>query len=68
MKLDDIDNKIGLIFGCPKLNQSDNCPFDKINKLSLSEKIDWWINLTNEEYAEIMKYHNICTTKYPQED
>ena len=55
------DQIYGCAFGCPLQTRDQNCPFNKIDHLSIKEKVIWINALCVEERESIIKHHLICT-------
>ena len=55
---------VGLIFGCPKKQELESCPFKPIRELILMERIKFYENLSSEIRLSIIEFHKKCSSNY----
>ena len=54
----------GLIFGCPKQDESIDCPLKEIRKIpSIDKRIDWVDSLSDDELLRLRNQHRECSCK-----
>lgn len=54
---------VGLVFGCSKGKEENDCPFKKIRLKDKKKRIKWWSKLSEEKIDKIINHHNNCSYK-----
>lgn len=57
----------GLLVDCPAGNNPKNCQLHEIRKCPLQNRIDWLINQTYDQQAEIYLQHKKCLSEKEKE-
>lgn len=59
----DWSNYYGILYNCPAGKPMEDCPFNSIEKLSFTDKIDWFEKLPELEKEKIINEHKKCSNK-----
>jgi hypothetical protein len=54
---------VPLIFDCPRKSVSAGCPFDKIRKDDVVNRVKWVKAMSGPELRAILKHHTDCISK-----
>jgi hypothetical protein len=51
---------MNLLFSCPVGPERNNCPFAKARRLPIRERLEWEMELSDEEQENIEAQHRDC--------